>query len=341
MRLHARARVSTLLDLSGLTRAIFWYRKLRRVPWLTVVNFHRVNQEEEAAPFDEGVLDATPRSFHEQLSILKRHFTLITLDELRAYRRGGPLPASPALVTFDDGYRDCHEIALPILKTLGIPAAFFIATSYITERRLFWWDRIAYVLKRTRMARLTLSYPARLDLEVEGAVGTATNRLLRIVKSQQGLDVERFLDEITEAADVPWDPAIEKDLADRLLMTWDQIRSLRREGMEIGSHTRTHRPLQTLPAEHLEAELGGSRQDLERELGESVPAIAYPVGEPVAHIPAVRKAIEDAGYELGFSYNTGVQRLDAFDPLSICRFSTERSYGPARFRGLLAVPSLG
>src|SRR5262249_6715151 len=151
----------------------------------------------------------------------------------------------------DDGYRDNYETILPLLKKHGATGTFFIATHYIDERRIFWWDKINYVLKTTTRDVVKLSYPGPIELFVAQDLRRAIRDALRVVKHSFDLDLERFLEEFAAAAGVPLDRAMEKKIADELLMTWDEIRSMQAEGMDIQSHTVTHRVLDTLPATKL------------------------------------------------------------------------------------------
>lgn len=340
VKLRVRARLSSFLGRVGASQAWLTARRLGRPRWLTVLNYHRVDQLESAADVDEGVLDATPASLDRQLGRLRRHCTPIALADLLAYLDGADLPANPALVTFDDGYRDNLENAVPILKQHGIRATFFIATSYVTERRLFWWDRISWTLKHARRRRFHLDYPSSLEVNLDAGIEKPAWLLHRVVKTTRLLDLERFLDELVTRADAPWEAATERRLADRLLMTWDDVRTLRRTGMDVGSHTRTHRVLQTLAPEVLPAELAGSRADLESELGEPISSIAYPVGASIAGEPEIRAAAVAAGYRLGFTYGTRLQPLGVIDPLDLRRLAAEHTVDDARFCTLLAAPWL-
>lgn len=156
VKLRARARLSSFLGRVGASQAWLAARRIGRPRWLTVLNYHRVGRFEEAGDVDEGVLDATPESLDRQLGRLRRHCTPVALGDLLAHLDGAELPPNPALVTFDDGYRDNLEQAVPILKRHGIRAAFFIATSYVSERRIFWWDRISWTLKHARRRQFLL-----------------------------------------------------------------------------------------------------------------------------------------------------------------------------------------
>jgi peptidoglycan/xylan/chitin deacetylase (PgdA/CDA1 family) len=317
----SRRGLASVLDASGALETVLRVRKRTRTPWLTVLTYHRVHDDPQGQPFDSGVIDASSAEFDEQVGTLRRYFDVIGLEDVVRFLAGRPLPKNPAIISFDDGYRDCHRLALPILKKHGVKAVFFIATSYLRER-------------------VRIAYPAPLELDLAASPAHAARVLLEIVKNHYGLQVQRFVDELTEACGVEWNPTIERRFADELLMTWDQVRALRKEGMEVHSHTRTHRILQTVPLPELAAELLGARRDLEEQLGEPVRAVSYPVGRSVNRHPAIRDAVRSAGYDLGFSNTSGVTWTNGrIDPLDIRRISVERALPLSTFRAFLALPA--
>jgi peptidoglycan/xylan/chitin deacetylase (PgdA/CDA1 family) len=334
------------LHRSGALSAVASLRRLARLPLLTVVTYHHIAETAPGYPYDPEVADADPRQFHRQLEALARFGTPITIADLVAALGGGRLPRNPFMVTFDDGYRSCHDVALPILAAVGLPATFFVASSFVTERRLYWWERIALIQARARRAEFTLTYPhpRAINLRDPGAARELTD----VIKTSPGLDLERFLGELAAMSGAGWDAEIERGHADALIMTWDQVRALRRAGMEIGSHSRRHRVLQTLDDDALRDELVGSRTDLERELGEPIRAIAYPVGRRIAHNARLRRAVADAGYEVGFTNASGVsailpravRALRPIDPLDVHRLSTDRDMSHAMYLAQVAVPPL-
>jgi len=126
-----------------------------------------------------------------------------------------------------------------------------------------------------------------------------------LVKNSFGIDVERFLCGLADSAGVLWNDEIERLAADELVMTWKQIRALQDAGMEVHSHTRTHRVLQTVQPNELESELAGARADLEEHLERRVTGVAYPVGRFISESPVLRAAVRASGYELGFSNGSG------------------------------------
>jgi peptidoglycan/xylan/chitin deacetylase (PgdA/CDA1 family) len=335
-----RQRVADVLHQSGVLRAILAMRARGSMPCLNVLTYHRVADGDREEPFDDGVVDTTEEAFDRQLRCFKRYFNIVGLEELSAWSAGKKLPPNPLAITFDDGYLDCYTRALPLLRHHQARAIFFVPTTVISERRVYWWDRLSYIVKHAHEEKLSLEYPFRVEIALGSDRASAIHFLICLVKDRP-LDVSRFLDELGAAAGVPWTAAMEREFADRLLMSWNQVRALSRAGMGVQSHTRTHRVLQSLSPEDLKDELDGSRADLERELGEPVRALAYPVGRPLVGSSPIRSALERAGYKLGFSNGTGSTplwgRRDCFD---IRRQTIDRDLPEPYLLGLLAVPSL-
>jgi peptidoglycan/xylan/chitin deacetylase (PgdA/CDA1 family) len=249
------------------------------------------------------------------------------------------------LVTFDDGYKDNLENALPVLQRTGMRAVVFVSTSYVSERRLFWWERVYVLLSRARRQVAKLEYPTPLELDLRGprprALAQAARQVTRIVKDVFDLDLERFLTELGQALDAPWSQSDERAYADRVIMRWDEVEAAQRAGMDVQSHTCTHRVLQTLPDAALDTELGSSRAELLQRIRRPMSSIAYPVGHSIAREPRVRSALTRAGYALGFTTNPGVNllspRTDRFD---LDRIPVDRGTPDNFFQGMVTLPWL-
>lgn len=329
-----------LLDGAGVVGASLRLRSVLSLPWLTVLCYHRTAEPIVAEDIDGEVVDATPAQFDAQLRSLGQHFRFVSLDEVLGATRGRPLPPNPLLISFDDGYRNCLETSLPILARHGVPAAFFIPTLHVGERRLFWWDHIAWILRHSSRELVELDFPRPLRLSLAGGTDEAHRELTLLVKRTRGLDLPRFLEALERAAGVSLGREEERRLVDRDLLDWDGVRALERAGMGIGSHTHSHRVLQTLDERELELELAGSRHELERQLGRPVRSIAYPVGYSIAGEQHLRRAVRDGGYELGFSCRAGVHPTRGGDPLDVPRLLMEKTYDAQAFTALTALPPL-
>jgi peptidoglycan/xylan/chitin deacetylase (PgdA/CDA1 family) len=342
-----RERFASALYGAGALGALMEVRKrLPMPPTLSVVTYHHVAEDTAGYKYDPGVADATPAQFRRQMELVAKYCTPIGIDEVVRAVEGAPLPRNPILITFDDGYKSCRETALPILQSLGIPAVFFIATGFVNDRTLYWWERIALILSSARGRSASLTYP--LPLEINASDPRAMRTLTAIVKDTHGLDLERFLGELARGFGVTWDPELERMHSNDLVMTWDDVRALAKAGMNVESHSRRHRVLQTLDPASLAEDLLESKRELEAQLGQPVRAIAYPVGRKISHLPAVRHAVEAAGYKLGFTNASGattiwpgaIGKLAKLDPYDLHRVSTEREMSDAMFFTQIALPGL-
>ena len=153
----------------------------------------------------------SPSRFERQMRCLARcgYTGIRPADWIKWRREGKGLPDKPVLLTFDDGFADLAEYALPVLRRYGLGAVVFIVTGQVGGTNT--WDE---------------------------AQGSATHRLL----------------------------------------TAEQIRYWATQGIEFGSHGKTHTDLTTLSAEELTKEVVGSRDDLAKLLGCPLTSFAYPFG---------------------------------------------------------------
>lgn len=156
-----------------------------------VLMYHSIGDE----PNNDAVI--SKERFAEQMAFLhSKQYNPLTLDELYSYITAKkPLPPKPVVITFDDGYRDTYDVALPILKKYGFRSTMFIPAG----------------------------------------------------------DVGKYL-------------------------TWQQLREMKAAGMDIGSHSYTHRELDGLSREVQAAEITKAKELLDRELNQDTRWFCYPYG---------------------------------------------------------------
>jgi len=326
--------LSARLGLSALAlRGMRGFRPL----WLTVLAYHRVCEYEPVSPWDTDLVSATPEGFRQQLDFIKEHFTPTTSREIALWRQGKfTLPRNPIVLTFDDGYLDNYSVALPLLLHAGVPADFFICPWNIENRRLFWWDKIAFCLRKSHMRSIVLSYPLRLHLDINEQEATEASRLalLKLVKNTRDLDIERFVSELQQKADVQLD---ERKEAEKLLMRWEHVCALRRAGMGIGSHSYSHPILPLHNDEAIWKEMTDSKFAIESRLRNEVFALSYPVGTCDNRTKTLAR---QAGYDIAYTYCSGASFLHSVDSLEIRRIGVERYMSLAYFRTMVALPFL-
>ena len=110
---------------------------------LSILIFHRVLAQVD--PLFPEEVDAA--RFDVICGWLRRWFNVLPLDAAVRRLRDGSLPRRAAAITFDDGYADNHDIALPILKKHGLPSTFFIATGFL-DGGCMWNDTVIEAIRR-------------------------------------------------------------------------------------------------------------------------------------------------------------------------------------------------
>ena len=332
-----RERLARILDAVGFNTVVTALRARTPSTWLSVLTYHRVGVAVDDAELAGDMYDASPEQFDAQLAHLSQHFHFVSTDDVIGMLDGRPLPPNPVMITFDDGYIDNLKTAMPMLLRHGAKATFFIPTYYVDERRLFWWDRISQLVGRCERETIALDYPRKLSFDRQHAIKPLTE----LVKAEYALDLDRYLEHVADRCGVACSIDEERALVDDLLMSWDDIRELDANGMDIQSHTWTHRVVQTLPPDQLAEELLVSRETLEQQLGKPVRGLAYPVGYPIAGQRAISDAVAAAGYRVAFSAQTGPiatwRRLDRFD---LNRIAADPDASGALFRAIMALPLL-
>ena len=257
---------------------------------LSVLIFHRI------MPVPDPLLPGEPdaREFDTILGWVKRWFNVLPVDEAVVRLREGRLPSRAAAITFDDGYRDNYTVALPILKRHGLSATFFISTGFLDGGRM-WNDSVTETVRRAGSV---------LNLGTLGLGGFSTGThdekcrtvgaLLERIKYLPHEERLALTGRIAEAAGV--------DLPRDLMMSTDQVRAMRREGMLIGAHTVTHPILQGCGRGKVRDELAESRDYLRDALGERIGFFAYPNGKPGVDYGADDvHLVREAGFDAAFS----------------------------------------
>jgi peptidoglycan/xylan/chitin deacetylase (PgdA/CDA1 family) len=292
-------------------------------PGLVVLNYHRIrpDQPEHHTPFDADVFGPTQRDFDRQVRWLKDHFQLLSESELLEVTRSPDRFRDRfAALTFDDGYRDNYDLALPVLRAAGAPAIFYICPALIEDRRLGWWDLIAYFIKKSRQSSISLSGET---IPLGEQKPDAIRKLNGWMKLRPAAETAGLLDRLASACDVA-PPG--RELQDQQFMTWDQVREASRQGVSIGSHTHTHRVLATLPEPDQRWELSQSKTVLEAKLGSPVRTLAYPVGGYQNFTAVTMRLARDCGYEAAFSFHTGRNRPGDGNPYNLRRIAPSDAF---------------
>lgn len=276
-RLPSRLRRQTGRARRGAARI---RRRMRAAvfPPPVILCYHRVCEPER----DPHQLSVSRNHFREQLEVIKRIGQPLSLDHLADALPSRNFPRRGVVLTFDDGYLDNFENALPLLREAGVPATIYIVTGQVGRKCEFWWDDLErLVLGRTALPevlRLQVNRRARewsLQTPVEPA---ARQRLfvdlhqeLRPLAASQQAEVLAHLRSITGL------PSEARPLY--RCLTADELSTLARDPLiTLGGHTVTHCDLDYRTREEQAAEIAASKQILEEIIGRPVEHFSYPFG---------------------------------------------------------------
>lgn len=280
---------------------------------LSVLIFHRVLRQPDPLFPDE--VDAA--RFTQLCRWARQWFQVLPLGLAIAQLRQGSLPPRALAITFDDGYADNHDLALPILQAQGLTATFFIATGFLNGGRM-WNDTLVEAVRATRQERLDLAdagIPGLAELPLAGLAqrraGVMT--LIRACRYLPPAQRQQAVQAVARAAGAP--------LPDDLMMRDAQVQALLRAGMGIGGHTVNHPILARLEAAEAQHEISTGKARLEALLQAPVPLFAYPNGRPDEDYRAEHAAmVRAAGFEAAVSTAWGSARPGT-DPYQLPRFT--------------------
>ncbi len=308
-----------------------------------ILMYHRVLTPDEAARGHSSPHIVTlADSFAAQMAFLAARRRPMPLDELAGHLAEGRMPPPGTVaVTFDDGWEDTHRHALPVLTRHGIPATVFLTVDFVGARRVFFPERLRFLLGEAEKQGLWTS-PRGRDLAGRAPAGMFgpgpgrdVERAVRAAWEADGTAREAWLADLDATLGRP-----EMDAAGHGFVTWDQVREMARAGVAPGSHGLSHARMTTLADDDLARELVLSRDRIAAETGLDVTALAYPKGD---HDARVRAAARDAGYVTGCAVTRARLGPDA-DPLALPRVnvceprfkSPLGRFSPAMFQAALA-----
>lgn len=277
---------------------------------LTTLIFHRVLEVPDPIFPDEP--DAA--RFDQIMNWVKAWFNVLPLDVAVNALKCGNLPPRAAAITFDDGYADNCSVALPILKKHGLPATFFIATSFLDGGRM-WNDTVIESVRKSSQGSIDCCRLGLGILSVDSIEDKRTT-LARLIPALKHLPNQARADAVAYVAE-----CCAATLPDDLMLSTSELRSLRAAGMGIGAHTVSHPILARIDAKQAQFEIAESRSTLEAVLGEHISIFAYPNGKLGSdYLPEHVALVKRLGFDAALSTNWGVSSVGD-DCFQIRRFT--------------------
>lgn len=321
-----------VLNATGLHRLASTFTRGRG----TILMFHHVRPwgGQDFAP--NRLLEITPEFFEIVLQTVEDSgFDLVSLDEAlgRLVHKGRAGDRPFAALTFDDGYRDNRDFALPIMRRYKAPFTLFVTTGFADRTGRLWWLELEEAIRALPRLRVELDGQG-----VELPAGTAEEKqasfralywMLRPGSEAQMLDV---IGRLCVEAGVDTGA-----LAARHCMDWDELRDYAADPLcTIGAHTLTHPMLAKHDESFARREMANSKAIIERELGREVQHFAYPVGDPGSAGPREFAMAAELGFASAVTTRPGmVFDEHAQHRLALPRLSVNGNWQDRRYLDVL------
>lgn len=265
MTAHKKNSQLTSLLIRSIGDSISFMSESRRV---CIINYHRILEHQD--PFLEPEPDI--KTFSWQMEALASCFNVMSLHDAVVAIHENRVPPRAVCITFDDGYRSTHDLALPVLTRLGLPATVFVTTGFLDGGNM-WNDRIIEAVRLlpdgiVDLHIFGLGVYTLHGLDDRKKIAAIINTECKYLLPEGRLQVIEFLEKLAG-----------KITVSDLMLTRAMIANLSNNGVEIGGHTVTHPILARLHDDAARYEIVENKRMLEDIIGKPVRLFAYPNGK--------------------------------------------------------------
>jgi peptidoglycan/xylan/chitin deacetylase (PgdA/CDA1 family) len=294
-----------------------------------VLLYHRV----ATLPRDPWHLAVSEDSFVEHLSIVRRYARPVPLGVLSEEHRSGSIRPGTVALTFDDGYADAVDAALPLLEKFDVPATFFVTSGFVDRHEEVWSDELEYLM---------LDATPGIDplrLRIQGRDTTWGGGEDRLDSYRRLCAVIRRLppDERCAILEAVRRWAGQREPSRRWshrLLTSAQLGVLTEHPLaEIGGHGHTHTQLSAMTPADQQRDVAINKQMLEDLCGTRITGFSYPYGGPQDFTDTTRDIVCAAGFTHACTSSGGVVTRRT-DPLCLPRIYLGET-GPDEFAVML------
>lgn len=299
---HSKKRIKFIL-FNVFNKINLWKLLLSRNAEAKILMYHRISDD----PLIPGISSS---GFEKHLQFLTKHYNVVPIEEVISERKNGIKNPSKIAITFDDGYVDFYHKAWPILKKHAVSASIYIATDFIDKEEWLWPDKIRMLLLSTRVDSVQLNEIGNLELnkeKYESNWNTIADYCLNLNSEARSAFIKKLENSLSvELARTPNNQYA--------ALTWEQLKEMANEGLDIGSHTLSHPILANISDKQIDEELKESKSKIENKLKIAVTGICYPNGMRSDISKYVLVSAQRSGYQYGLlAYSDSNQPHDDYN----------------------------
>jgi peptidoglycan/xylan/chitin deacetylase (PgdA/CDA1 family) len=278
-----------------------------------ILMYHSIVEDPDRTLNTIGISQSR-NDFEAHIRTLAQRFAPVTIEQVTQFAQGrASLPRRAVAVTFDDGFADNYDCALPVLMRYGVPAAFYIMVNAVDTGALPWYCRLNYAFRTA--SKLEWTDP---ELGQSYKIGTSQGREVAFRRACEigAKKVRSLQDDFVRGVESSLEV---QPSASGVMLTWEQVRALKQAGHIIGGHTLSHPNLAHVSQEEARSEVLGCKRRLEKAIGEAVDHFSYP--HPALNPQWTRQTLQitrEAGFKSAVLTTCGLVRRGD-EPLALKR----------------------
>ena len=280
-------------------------------------------------------LEITPSFLRATLAhVRSRGIDIVTADEMQRRLIEHDFARRFACFTFDDGYRDNRDFALPVMRDFDAPLTVYAASDFAEGTGRLWWVALERIVTAADRIDAEIGGTAiHLDtasIEAKQAAFTRVHDALRGLPDDR--DVARAISSLCAYHGID-----EAAISGELCMSWDELKRFADDPLvTIGAHTISHCNLAKRSESQALQEMTGSRTRIEAALQRPAVHLAYPYGDRSAAGPREFAMALAAGFKTAVTTRPGmVFAENAEHPTALPRISLNGNYQTNRILPVL------
>jgi peptidoglycan/xylan/chitin deacetylase (PgdA/CDA1 family) len=299
-----------------------------------IFTLHHVRPRREGEFQPNRHLEVTPEFLRSMLAHLRaQDIDIVSMDEMHRRLTERDFSRRFASFTFDDGYRDNRDFALPVMREFDAPFILFVASDFAQGSGRLWWVALELAIARATTIEATIgSASCRLDASTPSAKQAAFDRMHDWLRTLSEHDMHREIAALCARHGID-----EAAICRELCMSWDELKPFADNSLvAIGAHSITHCNLAHQSETAVKEELSVSRARIEAALQRPVMHLAYPYGDKAAAGAREFALAGAAGYKTGVTTRPGmVFPENAGHLTALPRVSLNGNYQDARILPVL------
>jgi peptidoglycan/xylan/chitin deacetylase (PgdA/CDA1 family) len=297
--------------------------KVRQQHPCIILLYHRITDNSSKYHNQGRAMHHHIKHLEKELPYLKRNYQILTIDEVIRHLKSGVGFRKPSVaITFDDGYLDNYTLAYPVLKKHGVPATIYLATDLIGTSQRIWTDQIEFMFLGARKDQFNLPRlfgNQELRIKTKEEKEQVSNEITEALKKKPDAERTEIMRRLFETLGINGNRS--KNGEERIMLNWDEVQKMARNGITIGSHSHTHPILSRMPIQKAKEEILESKKILEENLSIKVKHFAFPNGKQDDFNEELKDYCQEVGFESVASVISGTNNALKGDPMNLKRIS--------------------